>query len=123
MGQLWVAGWPLDCNAASRKPICLIAGGLIKFPPLRPPFDSDVSPYGIIRDSQGLQRLTAPKLYLRPSVLAGLDSLRRDTRVRDEHYPVKWKNTYGRMVGDSHVVYRPGVDLRATHSGLFRRAE
>jgi hypothetical protein len=90
---------------------------------MRPPFDSDVSPYGIIRDSQGLQRLTAPKLYLRPSVLAGLDSLRRDTRVRDEHYPVKWKNTYGRMVGDSHVVYRPGVDLRATHSGFFRRAE
>ena len=34
MGQLWVAGWPLDCNAASRKPICPIAGGLIKFPPI-----------------------------------------------------------------------------------------
>ena len=33
MGQLWVAGCPLDCNAASRKPICPIAGGLIKFPP------------------------------------------------------------------------------------------
>ena len=37
MDQLWVAGWPLDCNAASRKPICPIAGGLIKFPPFLPP--------------------------------------------------------------------------------------
>ena len=34
MVQFWVDGWPLHCNAASRKPICPIAGGLIKFPPV-----------------------------------------------------------------------------------------
>lgn len=90
---------------------------------LRPPFDSDRSPYGVVRDSQGLQHLTAPKLYLRPSVLADLDSRRRNSRVRDEHYPIQWKNTYGNVVGDSHVVYRPGVDLRRTHPGFFQRTE